>query len=274
MKSDGNVKFIILIVVLCLALGGFAGWYFTRNFSKTNETSTNVETKSDNNVQKIDVEKVGKELYDMIQVEDCGKLFYAKNKYTSSMMDENTKETIAMELVAKEKKTIISGNNYELSSNGDYVCNTEPCAKTTVKESDFDAMYYKIFGSHNYSKTKFYNDINIQYCSFKDGNVECYTVLGGDVCGIKNYTQYDHSEENNGQIIVYSKFLSYDDFAKLSKDTEGTQKVDYDNYLDTNNNLSDEQVIKHYENKTGLYKSTFVKNSDDGYYWESTEFVS
>ncbi len=168
----------------------------------------------------------------------------------------------------------------ECVDNQDYPEFKSGFKKTTVNKSLLSAEIKKIIGNENEKNFQYKSFANWYIvCSYKDNEYYCYNIEGGDT-GYYSIKKLINVTSNDDEIILYDKYL----YIELDND-DGSQisipfiytSFDKKNLI---TKLKDDKLnfenIDSYENQFGegfvpTYKHTFKKDSDENYYWISTQ---
>ena len=101
----------------------------------------------------------------------------------------------------------------------------------------------------------------------EENELVCYPTDAGGALSFRSYIKYNHTEQDGNDLLIYVNFLVgetdgvYSDLKLQNRLGDNDLPVTPDNIFDI------------YGNKAGLYKLTFKKDSNDNYYWYSSEIV-
>ena len=99
----------------------------------------------------------------------------------------------------------------------------------------------------------------------------CFPIDGGGVSMYYNYIEYNRTVRDGDDLLVYVNFLvdgcssnNCGIYADRNFTKFITDDVDYDD---------GSELFDLYRDEAGLYKLTFKKDTNDNYYWYSSEIV-
>lgn len=259
-----KVMFANLMILMLMLLAGCT-------FMKEKNNIVNENNKV---FEEINLDEISRNLYEV-----------ASNSYLLS------DEKMTYEDVANNKRlSLVSAFvNVEYIENGKDFCINDTftdCYRININE--FENKYYDIFGDDKEIKYEnFYlYDKTFFTCDIYDSEIQCVTPEAiGYGTKFQTFTQFDKAESVNDNIVVYFKLVSYkndsvyDDVTgeypgNIYSDYNCKNKLDNGDYFRSvveKDNVND-LLIGHYEDKTGIYKTTFKKNGNN-YNWYSIEKI-
>ena len=300
MEEKKNTKFIVIIVILVVLLSCCIGYIVYDNFIKEDEVVDNNQNNNNDNKDNQDTEQ-NNEADDEIQLPEEDKevaslgrdLFARTNKHiysadntyilyqpedlTYDNLDNKDKLALAYNLIPNEEKNIDS-SAYTNSScyDGGYICPAE-----RVSRDLFEEYYHKMFGlDKNVEFEEIFilrSDYDIDsivdgiWCNLENDEFVCYPIDGGGVSMYYNYIEYNRTVRDGDDLLVYVNFLvdgcssnNCGIYADRNFTKFITDDVDYDD---------GSELFDLYRDEAGLYKLTFKKDTNDNYYWYSSEIV-
>ena len=280
----------IISVVLTLLIVGIAGFFIYKNFIQIgsnrniNIFSNKEEDKSlnDNDVIKKGLEKYNM-LYSMNNINDNTFIFFKDEDVNANNISNQDKLHILYSLLSdddKNKTGTYSENCF--ISKGIYTKDTYPdtCPKETFDKSLLEEKLRTNFdNSMSVTHEDFFATPSLQ-CFITDSVYTCY--LNSTNYTIPEYTtfmKYDVSNQEDNKLLVYNYLLTvrrtpYDNYDKgIYSNASATNKIDDLPFEigDTKTQELTDKLITKYVSKITRYKSTFVKNSNNNYVWQSTE---
>lgn len=266
-KNKENYLIYVLIFCVVLAFGG--GYLLGNSMTKGSNT---IENKDSNEIKEdnLVVDALGRELFDK---------FYLKNKndnyiYLFSGKDTNFNNT------NYDNKLIYAllKSDYSIVNNDTDI--DEEKIQFKVNLVDLEKIYFEYF--HSTISFEFKTDFDFNFYEPKSDNLfgncvndnnqlVCNLFWGGGITGYNQYIKYDYSKLNDNKLEVYVKYLLIDAEYGLFSDRNKTNSIDK-NIKDINYNDID-KLFSNYEDKTGIYKMVFEKDTDGNYYWVETDVV-
>ena len=284
---------IIFLIVVILGLGGYIVYdkFFDvkENDIKENQGSLeDVRKKQEEN--KVDVEKLGKELFEMTKDAWGGDYYYYFYPDNISLNNNNTtNDKKYYNNMFNESRIITAFNSSTDVKKYDNVRDCLGFEKeflvSSVSKNSLEDSYHKIFGSdkevifendrefESSTEKNYFSKDAMTACRLENDMFNCYRLEGGDMNGFRSLIKYYKTEKNNDELYVYSKVVStnltynYKGFSE--SEVIGSNKVElFDRaYENIENNWS--ELV----DKAATYKLTFKKDTNDNYYWVSTELV-
>ena len=112
---------------------------------------------------------------------------------------------------------------------------------------------------------------NIKTSNLENDEFVCYPIDGGGVSMYYNYIEYNRTVRDGDDLLVYVNFLV--DGCNLGKCGIYADRK-FTKFIVDNIDYEDEtELFDLYRDDAGLYKLTFKKDSNDNYYWYSSEIV-
>ena len=292
-EEKKNKKLYIIIAILTILLIDSVGYIVYNEFIKKDETIENNENtntdknnqdnesnneKENNKLSEEELNKLGLELFSRTSIELTSNItsgnymFYKEYDITyNDLKNEERLEYTYMQ-IPKNLKTYNSEDAYRDScintDNYQYTCYYEKVSTKT-----FEEYYHKMFGSNkniNYENFEVIID-KLIFCKQESEEIVCYPSDGGGIKDHTSYLEYDYANQDEDRILLYVKFLVlgyngtesgvFSDAAMNNKIADESPEV-------TSNNIFDI-----YGDEAGLYKVTFKKDTNDNYYWYSSEII-
>ena len=283
MEEKKNKGLYIVIIMLTILLICSLGYIVYNEFIKENETVENKEEKEDNDLNSeenndeeiisddINVDELGKELllktaiYTHFQKEY---ILYSYQNLTYDTLNNSDKLKITYAQIPNNEKTY----NPEDSKTDECYDNNDKyhCYYEKVSKQVFEDYYHMLFGS---DKTIEYNEIvyaekeNLT-CNLENAEFVCYPYRAGGALNTTHHLEYDYAQENGENIIIYVNFLAKDD-GDNSVYCDAAMK----NKIGESYSIDKDKLFEEFNEKTGIYKVTFKKDTNDNYYWYSSEII-
>ncbi len=289
MEEKKNKGLYIVIIMLTILLICSLGYIVYNEFIKENETVENNENpnnnnqdnesnEEENNLTEEELNKLGLELFSRTNIESISYItsgnymFYQKNDLTyNNLNNEERLEYVYMQIPKNVK-------SYNLEdAYGDSCIDTDTyqytCYYEKVSTKTFEEYYHKMFGSDkNVSYENFGVIIDkLISCKQESDEIVCYPSDGGGIKDHTTYLEYDYANQDEDKILMYVKLLAlgyngkesgvFSDAAMNNKIADESPEVTEDNMFDL------------YGNEAGIYKVTFKKDTNDNYYWYSSEII-
>lgn len=296
--EKNKVNYIVYILLFCVLIAGIGGFYLGKNFY--DKQNGEKEDKKETEVKMTDAEiyVLGKELFEKTSVNHYYSTyyFYEHNNYDSMKTDGEALSNIIF--VNALNNGFVETNtetcDYSTEEGDNY--NVKPCYTHRIKLDDYTKTFESIFGNdkkvpydmvtHNDNFTGIigYKDY-IEQCKIENDYYTCYEFGGGDWIDFISYIYYSGTELVNDELYVYSKYLGYgpsyvtdekglnkEDKYFVYKNEERTDIIEYNDSI-TRGYFTEDSIFYEYKDKAGTYKLTFKQDSDDNWYWISTEYV-
>ena len=281
--KKSNKGLYAIITILCIAVLGLGGFIVYDKFIKEDKEKSNIsdnQTSKDNTDSKLvettlsnDDPKV-KDLANKVigvftnsilfgDYFEYNNYFYKKDKVI--LKDESLKFKLSLAAAKMEIKSLENDDNIIYY----------------IEENDLKDTYYSLFGKDsNYERT----DIMVDNCpnslSWSNENNRYEKVVpktggcgGTSFGGVYVKLGYAKQKKNSNTDIIdlYEYFISLNPEKGVYSDYNNTNLITtFTNY--DNNKIIDE-VVNEYEDKVGIYKYSFVKDSDGNYVFTSVEKV-
>ena len=260
MEEKKNKKYITIIVILIILLIGSVGYIVYNEFIKKGEIVENNEKEEIKETEES--RNLGLELFNnLITLRDGYNdyLFFPYLEEKTTYETLNSIGIILEKLISENEKYI--NNNYDKEKCMEQVINDseipendtyyENCNVYYVEKDIIDEIFHKSFGLN---KTIDYNNTYLSCGLFKEKDNKVYafniTGCGGMSDGIP-YIKYDYSIFNNNDLEIYVDYIFIEGATEIEKDTDNL-------FL---------------ENEISKYKVTFKKDTNDNYYWYSSEII-
>lgn len=289
LEEKKNKKYIIVILVILLL--GSIGYIVYDNFIKEDEIVENNENQNnnnqnnestneeENNLTEEELNKLGESLFNKTVIKywtgDHYLLYYDEN-ITYNNLSDGRKSTIAFLSIPAGyfEFNYDSFDNLSEAGAGQYLY-------SSVEYKYYEDSYKKMFGS---DKEVLYSGGNwqfplVNFCKHEGEYINCYNGNGGDAVDTIDYIQYDYTEKNDSDIIVYVKYVRctpekiYSDQGKTIIDSGDFSSTLYLAYTTRNTKEATNAVFEDYYEKAGTYKVTFKEDINGNYYWYSSEII-
>ena len=278
-KKEGIFYIFAIIIVTLLCIGAI-GYLVYDNFIKENETVENNEAKENNNINneqndedniQTDIDELGNSLflktaiYTHFQKEY---ILYSYQNLTYETLNNSNKLKMAYAQIPNNEKIY----NPEESRTDECYDNNDRyhCYYEKVSQQVFENYYHMLFGSNKtieYNEIVYAKDENLT-CNLESAEFVCYPYDAGGALSITHHLKYDYAEQDGENINVYVNFLAKDDIDNIIyNDAQMKNKIGESKSTDK------EELFNEFADKTGLYKVTFKKDTNDNYYWYSSEII-
>ena len=142
-----------------------------------------------------------------------------------------------------------------------------------VNTDIYEKYYHQMFGSDkrvNYETFRVGVDKLVE-CKLDGEYLACNQFDGGGATDYRTYLKYNYVKEDNNDILVYVNLLvtGYNGIeGGIFSDVAMSEKI-----AEETDNINSENIFNFYGNESSLYKLIFKKDSNDNYYWYSSEIV-
>ncbi|MDE6284870.1 MAG: hypothetical protein K2M17_03920 [Bacilli bacterium] len=271
-----NKMMKLLVVFFVVAVVGAGIGLGVYGLSK-NGSDTEVDKASGSNNEDLPHEsdeqvlELGKKLFEKTLVRNLWKddyLMYASNKVTFASLDDEDALRIAFGLSSTHMET--NSDNCELEE--------ASCYKHRVLKSDFDDVYYDIFGKKVEEYRTFAADFNLD-CSFDDRYVVCNLGFAPAVAqsAFHSLVQFQNAYKEDNQIVVLVDYLAFNQSSRnvySAPNEKGViETLSAADFYEMIYQQSDADLFTRYKGKTGTFEVRFALNTDGTYYWYSSEFI-
>lgn len=283
MEEKKNTRFIVIIVILVILLSCCIGYIVYDNFIKEDEIVENNDKNNDNQnneqndnkedkLSEEELDELGLELFDrtnIVLTSTSGDyVFYQEDDITYDDLANKDKLEYVYRQIPNSEKVFNPNDAYD-SSCIDTNTYQYTCYYEKVSTDIFEKYYHKMFGSDKSVNYEWFLAIidNFLKCEKEENELVCYPTDAGGALSFRSYIKYNHTEQDGNDLLIYVNFLVgetdgvYSDLKLQNRLGDNDLPVTPDNIFDI------------YGNKAGLYKLTFKKDSNDNYYWYSSEIV-
>lgn len=264
-----KVNYLAIILAFCVVIAGLGCFWLGTYFAEKDCVVENKNEEKETLMTEKELDNLGKELFKKTSYDNgYGDELYFYNESKLDYNKLNNEERLAVAFI-----NIPSAYIYEelYNSENDQVVNLSK----QVYSNDFESSYKELFGFDKKIKyEKFLIENDDSECEANNDIIACdCNGVGGRGSAGSLYLNYEKTELVNNDLIVYTSLLGYNA-------DNGDEGVVYNDYELINpiagkeftENIG-ETLFKEYGDKASKYKLTFNKDTNDNWYWVSTELV-
>ncbi len=267
-----KVNYLAIILAFCVVIAGLGGFWIGTYFEDKNDGKSNVTETTGMTEKEID--NLGRKLFEKTSYANDywdELYFYNEDKLDHKSMDNETKLMVAYMNIPNAyilEETLMSIPEEPSNYTG---------KAYMVAKDNFEKSYKELFGASekiNYTSFETYSEES-KTCELQNNQIVCKNNgFGGRGSAGTLYVNYEKTELVDNSIVVYTSLLGYNNW------NAGEFGVIYSDY-NMNNQIADKEItenveetlFKEFGDKASKYKLTFNKDTNDNWYWVSTELV-